>query len=171
MNAPFSPSALEANERDCFDRLKLRMLETFYDLDVALEDWIHDGGRKAAGASTGCRVKELAEVCFPDDIATKAQVARFARLSGELDSAIRLRNLVVHCGASFGFVEGHPTIFLRPVGHAMRANGYVALTSAEEIRVAIEQVNKAATALVAWRKQRDTKALAVKVSGTTDSEN
>ena len=138
------------------------MLEAFYRLDMALEDWIHDGGGKAAGASTGCRLKELTETLFHEGIATKAQVARFGRLSDELDLAIRLRNLVVHSEATFGIIEGRPAIFLCPVSYTMRANGYVAVTDIEKVRLAIDLVNSRARTLASWRQQRDAKSSADK---------
>lgn len=162
MNAPISSSSFETDERTSFDRLKLQLLDAFYQLDVALEEWIHDGGGKAGGASTGCRLKELTAISFADKIATKAQIARFAKLSEELDFAIRLRNLLVHCKVSFGNVEGNPSIFLCPVSHSMRANGYFAVTDPTKIENAINKVTSSARTLDAWRGQRDAKSSSVR---------
>ena len=171
MNAPLPPPVLETSERETFNQLKLQMLEAFYHLDVALEDWIHDGGGKAAGASTGCRLKELTETTFPETIATKPQVARFARLSGELDGAIRLRNLIVHSEATFGVMAGRHAIFLSPVDHLMRINGYVAVTYIDAIQSTIDRVNLSAKTLTSWRKQRDAKSSAIQGALVTSDKN
>jgi hypothetical protein len=157
MNAPSPFPSSGTDELDNLSELKLKMLEAFYRLDVALEDWIVDGDSKAAGASTGSRLKELVGTVFAENIATKRQIARFAKLSAELDAAIRLRNLLVHSKARHGTIDGDPAIFLVPVSHSMRVNDYVVVTSIEKIAVAINQVVSTASTLASWRDQRDAK--------------
>ncbi len=166
MNAPFPLPHPASDEFEQFQRLKLELIEAFFDLDVSLEDWIHDGNGKASGASTGCRLKELIAIEFPQSIASKAQVSRFAKLSAELDGVIKVRNMVIHSRASFGIAAECPVIFLQPVDHDLRQTGFFAHVTAAHISSAIDKARSTAKTLNAWRRQRDNRLPAETGSAT-----
>ncbi|MFC0589145.1 hypothetical protein ACFFF7_06935 [Novosphingobium aquiterrae] len=157
MNAPTSLLIPEQIDIEEFNQLRLKTLDAFYTLDVALEDWLHDIGSKCPTASTGCRINALATAQFPANVASKAQADYLSGLNSELSSAIEVRNLVVHSRASFGYVGDRPTIFLKPVGFKFASsNGYLHF-ELQDIELAIKVASSAAAKISAWRKQRDAK--------------
>jgi hypothetical protein len=157
MNAPTTLLIPKDDLIESFNKLKLKTLDAFYALDVALEDWLQDVGLNCQSASTGCRVKALKTADFPSDVATKAQARYLASLSLELTSAIEMRNLVVHSQASFGHVVEQPMIFLKPVGLKYVTKDCFVHIEHDHIESAIKVAHSVAKKISAWRKQREDK--------------
>ena len=164
MNIPINIAIPQETIETRFDQLVLQIVDAFRGLDVALENWINDGGENCANGSTGSRLKTLLEISFSEDVASKPQVSRFRKLSSELAETLQVRNAIIHSEPYFGLVNGIETIFLKPIGYRYGSNMLYLHLTVEDITRSIDKARSTAQTLNSWRHQRDEKKKKVRAS-------
>ena len=131
MNALLDPNAFSetvATPPD-FELARSRLLDAFFELEIAATKWLRHLGEKGAPRPLGQRLEQLARHPRLATQATPKQTKEMRALPQKLEGPLGIRNAAVHSRRVKGAIEGKACYLLTTIDHALSgAPNYLAVT-------------------------------------------
>jgi hypothetical protein len=158
MNAPVHSATFEVKSKGAepsvsYEAARSRLLDAFFELDLAVAKWLRHLGDKDAAKPLGQRLDQLARHCQLASKASTKQRKQILALDDAFTDTLALRNAVVHSRHQTGTKGDEPCIFLRTVEGALSSERTYFVVTLEEIDRAASHARCVAGRLTNYLKQ------------------
>lgn len=161
MNAPtdqgaFASQGTVAQACHSYDAASSRLLDAFFELELAVAKWLRHLGEDDTAKPLGQRLKQLVSHPQLADMATLKQRKRILALESASAESLKLRNAVVHSRRErheIGMMGDRPCVFLTTINCALSGDHHYFVATFEELEGAALNASRLAGELANYLTQ------------------